>query len=84
MGSLGMGMYLRRGAPASSVGIKTSAGNKHGMCQASQKRAEKREFSGVTGRQHLSKYLHCDRVFPCFASNCKFQIPRYVSKELQY
>jgi hypothetical protein len=34
-------MCLKRGDPASSVGIKTSAGNKRGTCQASQKIAEK-------------------------------------------
>ena len=40
-GTDNLGMCLRRGDPASSVGIKTSAGNKRGMCQASQKIAEK-------------------------------------------
>jgi hypothetical protein len=66
-------MCLRRGDPAFSVGIKTSAGNKRSMCQASQI-AEKGVFRG-NGQQHLSKHLYCDRLFLCFASKYKFEIP---------
>ena len=52
-----LGTCLKRGDPTSNVGIKTSAGNKHSMCQASQKIAEKGgRFRGM-GKQHLSKYL---------------------------